>query len=237
MAVAVQLAKRLATRPHRYSYRFLFIPGTIGSITWLAFNQSRVGRIKYGLVLSCLGDPGAPSYKRSRRGDSTIDRAAAHALRKNAGSVSDFVPYGYDERQYCSPGFNLAVGRLSRSSNGKYAEYHTSADNTEFVRPECLLDSLVTCEAILAAAEGDRRYRNLNPYCEPQLGRRGLYEGVAGKSELPNFELALLWVLNQSDGCHGLLEIAEKSGIDFQVIETAARALQERGLLMPVEVE
>lgn len=237
MAVAAQLAKRLATRRHRYGYRFLFIPGTIGSITWLAFNQSHVGRIKYGLVLSCLGDPGAPTYKRSRRGDSTIDRAAAHVLRKNKKAVIDFVPYGYDERQYCSPAFNLAVGCLTRTPNGKYPEYHSSADNTDFVRPECLLDSLVTCEAILAAAEGDRRYRNLNPHCEPQLGRRGLYDGVAGKHELPDFELALLWVLNQSDGCHGLLEIAERSGIDFHVIDAAARALEKSGLLMPLEAE
>ena len=236
MAVAIHLARRLAERPRRLSYRFLFIPGTIGSITWLAHNQDRVDRIKHGLVLSCLGDRGSPTYKRSQRGDTLIDRAASHVLRHSGDhTILDFVPYGYDERQYCSPGFDLAVGCLTRTPNGKYPEYHTSADNLEFVSPEHLAHSLCACEAILDVLEHDARYRNLNPRCEPQLGRRGLYAGVAGKSELPALELALLWVLNQSDGDHGLLDIAERSGLEFNVIHSAASALKESGLLQPVE--
>ena len=236
MAVAIHLARRLAERPRRLSYRFLFIPGTIGSIAWLAHNQDRVNRIKHGLVLSCLGDRGSPTYKRSRRGDALIDRAASHVLRHSGDhTIIDFVPYGYDERQYCSPGFDLAVGCLTRTPNGKYPEYHTSADNLEFVSPEHLAHSLCACEAILDVLENDARYRNLNPHCEPQLGRRGLYSGVVGKSELPSLELALLWVLNQSDGDHALLDIAERSGLEFNVIHAAACALKATGLLEPVE--
>jgi aminopeptidase-like protein len=236
IAVAVQLARRLAERPRRLSYRFLFIPGTIGSITWLAHHQSDAGRIKHGLVLSCLGDRGHLTYKRSRRGTALVDRAAAHVLRHSGEhALLDFVPYGYDERQYCSPGFDLAVGCLTRTPNGKYPEYHTSADNPEFVRPESLVDSLRAVEAILNILEHDGRYRNLNPFCEPQLGRRGLYTGVAGRTQLPGFELALLWVLNQSDGEHRLLDIADRSGIGFEIIHSAATALAAKGLLQPVE--
>jgi aminopeptidase-like protein len=236
IAVAVQLARRLAQRPRRLSYRFLFIPGTIGSITWLAQHPEHVRRIRHGLVLSCLGDAGHLTYKRSRRGSALVDRAAAHVLRHGGPhALLDFVPYGYDERQYCSPGFDLAVGCLTRTPNGKYAEYHSSADNPAFVRPECLVDSLGAAEAILQVLEGERRYRNLSPYGEPQLGRLGLYGGVAGRAELPNFELALLWVLNQSDGEHGLLEIAERAGMEFQVIHSAALALEAKGLLRHME--
>jgi aminopeptidase-like protein len=235
MAVATYLARQLAAQPRRLSYRFLFIPGTIGSITWLSQNRTGVGRIKHGLVLSCLGDRGSMTYKRSRGGNALIDRAASHVLRHSGDhNLLDFVPYGYDERQYCSPGFDLAVGCLTRTPNGKYAEYHTSADNLDFVSPEHLAHSLCACEAILDVLEHDARYRNLNPYCEPQLGKRGLYDGVAGKRELPALELALLWVLNQSDGDHGLLEIAERSGLEFHVIHTAAAALTKSGLLEPV---
>lgn len=235
MAVAINLARRLAERPRRLSYRFLFIPGTIGSIAWLARNQDKVNRIKHGLVLSCLGDRGSPTYKRSRRGDALIDRAASHVLRHSGDhTIIDFIPYGYDERQYCSPGFDLAVGCLTRTPNGKYPEYHTSADNLDFVSPEHLAHSLCACEAILDVLENDARYLNLNPHCEPQLGRRGLYSGVVGKSELPSLELALLWVLNQSDGAHGLLDIAERSRLEFHVIHAAACALKATGLLEPV---
>ncbi len=232
MAVATYLARRLAERPRRLSYRFLFIPGTIGSITWLALNRAGVGRIKHGPVLSCLGDRGSLTYKRSRRGDALIDRAASHVLRHSGEhTLLDFVPYGYDERQYCSPGFDLAVGCLTRTPNGKYPEYHTSADDLDFVTPEHLAHSLCACEAILDVLEHEAHYQNLNPYCEPQLGKRGLYDGVAGKRELPSMELALLWVLNQSDGEHGLLEIAERSGLEFNVIHNAATALRKTGLL------
>ena len=234
MAVATELARRLTARAGElhYTYRFLFIPGTIGSITWLSQNRHAASRIKHGLVLSCLGDSGALTYKRSRGGTTLIDRAAEHVLRRSAGSerVREFVPYGYDERQYCSPGFNLAVGCLTRTPNGEYPEYHTSADNLSLVSGESLVASLEATERILEILEHDARYVNLEPYCEPQLGKRGLYRPTGGTG-LPDYEMALLWVLNQSDGDHSLLGIAERAGIEFRTILRAARDLESHKLV------
>ena len=234
MAVAVFLALALSKMPRRHTFRFVFIPGTIGSISWLALHDTHVSRIKHGLVLSCVGDRGHSTYKRSRRGDALIDRAAVHVL-KSAGehSILDFVPYGYDERQYCSPGFNLAVGCLTRTPNGKFAEYHTSADNPSFVSAEMLEDSLEKALAMVEVLEHDNVYLNLSPKGEPQLGRRGLYKNKGGTSPA-GFEMALLWVLNFSDGSHSLLEIADRAQLRFTTIRAAAQALETAGLLAPV---
>jgi aminopeptidase-like protein len=226
IAIAAHLGQLLAPLALRYSYRFLFLPGTIGPITWLARNEAHVSRIRHGLVLVCLGDAGCFTYKKSRRGDATIDRAAAHVLR-HAGDheVQEFSPYGYGERQYCSPGFDLAVGRLSRTPHGCFPEYHTSGDNLDFVSPSQLAGSLATCLDIFDVLEHDRTYVNENPKCEPQLGRRGLYRDSGDD------EMAMLWVLNQSDGRHSLLDIAERSGREFAAIRRAATMLQKHGLL------
>jgi aminopeptidase-like protein len=233
MAMAVTLARELADQPHHYSYRFLFIPGTIGAITWLSQNESTISRIKHGLVLAGVGDSGKFSYKNSRRGTAEIDRVAAHVLAKSSHTfeIAEFSPYGYDERQYCSPGINLAVGRFSRSPYGTFPEYHTSADNLDFVRPEALAQSLVICRKIFGVLENNKTYENRNPKCEPQLGKRGLYRAIGGQLDAGAREMAMLWVLNLSDGSHSLLDIAERSGLDFDAIEFSARALQEHGLL------
>jgi aminopeptidase-like protein len=233
MALAVALATRLRERRRRYSYRFLFIPGTIGSITWLALNESKTKHIKHGLVLTCVGDSGPLTYKRSRRGAAEIDRAAAHVLR-TAGEphrIIDFYPYGYDERQYCSPGFDLAVGCFMRSQHGTFPEYHTSADDLSFIRPEQLARSFETVWEILEVLEGNRVYLGTNLKCEPRLGKRGLYGGVGGTRHGAFDELGLLWVLNLSDGTHDLLAIAERAGMGFAEIERAAAALRACGLL------
>lgn len=229
IAVAAFLAKHLSLRPRRYSYRFLFIPGTIGAITWLALNEERISRIRHGLVLTGLGDSGKLHYKKSRRGDAEIDRAAAQVLRQH--QLLDFSPYGYDERQFCSPGINLPVGRLSRSLHGTFPEYHTSADNLDFVHPEKLEESFDACLQILRLLERNGTFLNLNPKCEPQLGRRGLYGVLGGGSDAGARELAMLWVLNLSDGSHSLLNITERSNIPFDSICAAAEALQQKGLL------
>jgi aminopeptidase-like protein len=234
LSIAVALGRWLSTLSgRRLSYRLLFIPGTIGAITWLARNMDRLSTIRHGLVLTGLGGPGALVYKRSRRGSTEIDRAAAHVLThaQPQGAIRDFIPYGYDERQYCSPGINLAVGRLSRTPYGEYAEYHTSADNLDFVRPDQLEGSYRACQAIIGVLEGNRTYVSRNPMCEPQLGRRGLYRAVGGAGTSQTQEMALLWVLNLADGANSLLDMAERSGLSFDSIDQAAALLVRSGLL------
>jgi aminopeptidase-like protein len=191
-----------------------------------------VERIRHGLVLTCIGDAGGFHYKKSRQGNADIDKAVAHVLRHSgeAGEILEFSPDGYDERQYCSPGFDLPVGCLMRSVWGKFPEYHTSADNLDFIRPQQLARSLLACAAILDVLEDNRVYRNLNPFCEPQLGRRNLYGSVGGN--VIGIEIsARLWVLNLSDGEHSLLDIAERSGLPFTAIRDAAELLYESKLL------
>jgi aminopeptidase-like protein len=232
IALATQLAQHLAGVQRRHTYRFLFVPGTIGAISWLALNEQRVNNIQHGLVVTCVGDAGQPTYKRSRRSGAMIDRAAAHVLQHSGQPhrIVDFSPYGYDERQYCSPGFDLAVGSLSRTPHGEYPEYHTSGDDLDFVRASCLADSLSLYLQVLDILENDGEFRNLSPKGEPQLGRRGLYPSIGAQgvgSEL----MARLWVLNLSDGRHSLLDVAERSGLPFHQVKEAARVLSESGLL------
>jgi aminopeptidase-like protein len=236
MVVAARLAALLENLSLRYSYRFLWVPGTIGSITWLALNEAILPRIKHGLVLSCLGDPGRFTYKRSRRSDAEIDRAVKYTLTHSGSefNVLDFTPYGYDERQYCSPGIDLPVGSFMRTPNGCYPEYHTSADDLSLVTPSALGESLVGLLRVIRILEQNRRYVNLSPKCEPQLGRRGLYRQIGGVQRETGVEMALLWVLNLSDGEHDLLDIAVRSGIDFPSVSQAAEMLQEVGLLAPI---
>jgi aminopeptidase-like protein len=235
VALAWACARALAARKPRFTHRILFIPTIIGSIVWLARNESRAGRVRHGLVLACVGDGGAFHYKRSRRGHALVDRAAVHVLAANSSGarIEDFVPYGYDERNYCSPGFDLPVGALSRTPHGRFAQYHTSADDLDFVRPEHLAGSLDACLAILDVIENDGVYLNTNPKCEPQLGRRGLYNVTGGLTRDQHSEFALFWVLNLSDGGHSLLDIAERAKLPFTVVAGAARRLIDTGLLVP----
>jgi aminopeptidase-like protein len=235
IVVATELARLLAAGPRRYSYRFLFLPGTIGAITWLSLNESRTPAIRHGLVLACLGDAGRPTYKRSRRGSAEIDRAVQHVLQASGRdfAVVDFSPDGYDERQYGSPGFNLSVGSLSRTPHGRFPEYHTSADDLTFVRPEHLADSLALLVDVVAVLEGNRVYVNTHPKGEPRLGTRGLYRTAGGRVDRSPDELPLLWVLNLSDGHHSLLDIAERSALPFAAVRGAADALTAAGLLAP----
>ncbi len=228
------LARELASAPRRYTYRFLFVPGTIGSITWLALHTEQARRIKHGLVAACVGDPGQLHYKRSRRGDAEIDRIVACVLAESGEpyTLLDFSPYGYDERQYCSPGFNLAVGSLTRTPHGRYPQYHTSGDNLDLVRPESINATLATYLRVVELLEQNRTYRSTNPMCEPQLGRRGLYSSLGGRQDTQAIEMAMLWVLNQADGEHSLLDIKERSGVRFAELQEAAALLQHHDLLV-----
>ncbi|MEX5216524.1 MAG: DUF4910 domain-containing protein [Nitrospiraceae bacterium] len=233
ISVAAFIGKILRNIPRKFSYRLLFVPGTIGSITWLAINRDRIDHIRHGLVLTGVGDAGPITYKRSRRGNAEIDRAMVHVLQhlQETYKIIDFYPYGYDERQYCSPGFNLPVGCLMRTPHGEYPEYHTSADNLEFVRADALVNTLTICLKTFFVLENERTPINTNPYCEPQLGKRGLYRAVAGQKEGASREMALLWALNLADGHHSLLDIADRAQMPFESIHAAASALSDHGLL------
>jgi aminopeptidase-like protein len=233
ISVATWAVKQLKTISHRYSYRFVFAPATLGPVAWLGANEHQTERIKHGLILACVGDAGKTTYKKSRRGNAEVDRAVANVLKHSgqAYEITEFSPWGYDERQYCSPGFNLPVGCLMRTPNGCFPEYHTSADNLALVRAESLEDSLKKCMAIIEVLENNRSYLNQNPKCEPQLGKRGLYRKMGGHAQAEDGGLAMLWVLNFSDGDHSLLDIAEKSTLPFSSVSAAARALLQHDLL------
>jgi aminopeptidase-like protein len=200
---------------------------------WL--NEKRLGRVKHGLVLCLLGDPAPLTYKRSGRGDTEIDAVAQYVLARQRPlpSVIDFEPYGYDERQLCSPGFNLPVGRLTRSVNDGYPEYHSSADHMSLITDAQLEGSLRVCQEIVETLESARIYVNIKPRGEPRLGRRGLYGATGGRSPKAG-ERALLWVLNQSDGTRSLVNIAQRSGLALATIQEAASALHKAGLLRQV---
>jgi len=228
VVLGTRLAEALVNRPHQYSYRFLFLPVTIGAIAWLCLNEPQTAKVRHGVVLTCVGDSGKPTYKKSRTGCAEVDRAAIHVLRHSGGdfAVQDFSPYGYDERQYCSPGFNLPVGCFMRTPNGCFPEYHTSGDNLSFVRPESFTDSYVKVGQILEVLDLNETYVSQNQKCEPQLGKKGLYSAPGSDDNL-----ALLWVLNLSDGDHSLLDIAERSGMFFQRIRKAADDLAGAGII------
>lgn len=237
MSLLAYLGQWLSRRQNRYSYRLLFIPGTIGSITWLALNETKTVNIKHGIVASLLGDAGDFTYKKSRRGDTEIDQVVAQVLQESGHphAIIDFFPYGYDERQFCSPGFDLAVGNLTRSQFGKYPEYHTSGDNLDLIQPQYLEASFSIYQGVAEMLEQNRRYLNQNPKCEPQLGKRGLYEAIGGQSDQKELQMAMLWVLNLSDGQHSLLDISRRTGISFSQIQRIAQILSKKELLVEVQ--
>lgn len=232
LAVTAALAQWLEGRSRRYTWRFVFAPGTIGSLCWLRNNEAVLGRVEHGIVLGLLGD-GAPwTYKRSRRGNADIDLIVPQVIREldPASRLIDFEPYGYDERQLCSPGFNLPVGRLNRSVNDGYAQYHSSADDLSLISAEAMGSSLAACQAIAEVVDANRRYINLSPKGEPRLGKRGLYGPMGGNSP-GQVERAMLWVLSQADGGPSLFDISQRSGLDFETIRAAAQVLEGAGLL------
>ncbi len=233
IAVAVALARdRLGTRP-RLSYRFLFAPGTIGAISWLARHREAMPRIEHGLTLVCLGDDHPLQYKQTFAGDAPIDRAMALVLagEPDAHPALPFHPYGYDERQFNSPGFRLPVGSFMRGRHGEFPEYHTSADDLDFIRPECLERSALRLREVCDLLEANARLVSLAPHGEPQLGRRGLYEAIGGSSDPQSLSRALLWVLQFADGEHDLIDVAARSGIPWNTVAEAAERLEAKGLL------
>ncbi|MCG6155280.1 DUF4910 domain-containing protein [Rubinisphaera margarita] len=240
VAVLTQLAQALQSKQTRLTYRFVLAPATIGAITWLAQNKSRLGHIRQGLILGCLGDRGPLTYKRSRQTTSRIDQIAEYVLQMSspAASLRSFEPFGYDERQFCSPGINLPIGRLTRSPNGEYPEYHTSLDNLDLIDPDSLVDSLNTCLKIVDVLEQDRCLLNRQPYCEPRLDRYDLYSSHGSREHNPALQHAVQWVLNYCDGENTLLDIAKRSGLPFAAVLDAAQRLEACGILedLPMSV-
>lgn len=231
IAVATELASALTALPsRRWTYRFLFAPGTIGSLTWLSQNPEVFPRMRAGLVLTGLGGPGPLVYKSTRRGAGLVDQAAGHVVRRREGEVRRYSPYGYDERQYNAVGFDLPVGRLSRVPHGEYPEYHTSADNLDYVETAELEDALAALLELVEVLEHDRTFRNRAPYGEPQLGKYGLYPTVGGRSA-SEAVMAMLWTLGYSDGTTSLLDIADVAGLPFSEVREAAAQLEHADLL------
>jgi aminopeptidase-like protein len=227
------LAKYLSNLQLNYSYRFLFIPETIGAIAWLSSNQNLTSIIKHGLVVTCVGDSGISTYKKSRMGDAEIDKVVENML-KNSGNnykIINFFPSGSDERQFSSPGFNLPFGSLMRTMYGQFSEYHTSADNLQFIKKDSLIDSFLKYLTVIFILENNHTYINLNPKCEPHLGKRGLYNKIGGEKSFDQLKQSILWVLNLSDGKHSLLDISNTSGFQFDLIKDAADVLIQNSLL------
>lgn len=229
--IAAALARHFAGKKPRHTLRFVFAPGTIGAIVWLSRNRETAQRIKHGLTLTCLGDSHPFTYKKTLSGKAPVDRALAHVLRAKEHQLIDFFPYGYDERQYNSPGFRLPVGSLMRGRHGMFPEYHTSGDDLSFVKPERLAESFEVLRTAIEVLDGDRRYKNLEPFGEPQLGKRGLYRAMGGTS-IPDLQFAMLWVLNLSDTEHSLLDVAERAQLPFASVKAAADLLLGHGLLV-----
>jgi len=236
VVLATFLAKYLSKMELNYSYRFLFIPETIGAITWLSNNKSKIPKIKHGLVATCLGDPGYSVYKKTLHDNDEIDRVVTNVL-KSSGEpykIIDFFPMGSDERQFCSPGIDLSMGSLMRSPYSFFKEYHTSADNLDFVQGQYLANTFSKYLSVIYILENNKKYLSLNPECEPQLGKRGLYTAISGQQYVFDIQNAMIAVLILSDGKRTLLDISERSNVKFDVIKQAADLLVKHNLLKEI---
>lgn len=230
------LAKHLSKMELNYSYRFLFIPETIGAITWLSNNKSKISKIKHGLVATCLGDPGHSVYKKTLHGDDEIDQVVVNVL-KNSGEpykIIDFFPMGSDERQYCTPGIDLSMGSLMRSPYSFFKEYHTSADNLDFVQGQYLANTFSKYLSVIYTLENNKKFLSLNPECEPQLGKRGLYTAISGQQYVFDIQNAMIAVLILSNGHRSLLDISERSNVKFDIVKQAADVLVKHNLLKEI---
>ncbi|MGL4608524.1 MAG: DUF4910 domain-containing protein [Trueperaceae bacterium] len=226
-----------------FTYRFVFLPETIGALAYLHLRGEHLKKhVVAGYVMTCIGDAGGFTYKRSRQSSlnlnslssplALVDHATEHVL-KHSGQphkVIDFSPLGSDERQYSSPGFNLPMGSLMRSMYGTYPEYHTSLDKKNFISFEAMVESVEMYVKVVKTLEVNRTYINLFPNGEPQLGKHGLYDTL-GRNTIPELSSAMFWLLNYADGNHDLLWIAERSGCSVELLDRAAKACLEAGLI------
>lgn len=217
----------------KYTYRFVFVPETIGSIYYLSEKGEHFRKnLEGGFILTCIGDDGAFTYKKSRKGDALPDKVAKMILEQTEQkfNLMDFFPSGSDERQYCSPGFDLPIGVMMRTMYGTYPEYHTSADDKNFISFEAMEESVEKLYQFVEILELNQVYWNTLPYCEPQLGKRGLFPTLGTKNP-GEFIKTMMWILNLSDGFHDLISISEKSGLPFSQLIPVLKKLKENGIL------
>lgn len=251
------IAKYLKNFQNNYSIKIIFVPETIGAITWIFKNENNLSKIKHGLVATCLGDSGEFTYKKSRLGNAEIDNTVIKVLEESNEDfkIVDFFPWGSDERQFCSPGFNLPIGSLVRSMYGTddFPEYHTSADNMNLMNKDSLLKSFLKYAEIIKSLDenfsektinkinnspsNSEIYQNTSPKCEPQLSKRGIYRKIGGQKNSINYrqdEFAIFWVLNLSDGHHSIMDIVKQSGFEERIIRKAVKLLIEKQLLTKI---
>lgn len=229
------LYERLAAlEDRRYTYRFAVMPETIGAICYLHERGEHLrSHLIAGYVLTCIGDAGHFTYRSSRRADTLADRAAKLVLRDlGAHEVLAFDPYeGSDEKQFCSPGFDLPVGSVMRTRNYHYPEYHTSLDNKALVSFPAMRASVDVLARMSGALEANTVWTNTVKFGEPQLGKHGLYSSLGGDRDQKESTRAMLWVLNLADGTRDLFAVAEQSGLPLDLVAAAASELAKAGLL------
>jgi aminopeptidase-like protein len=243
VVLSVALYKEIKKQKYlNNNYRFIFVPETIGTICFLHQNKDTIKEsVEYGLVATCLGDTGDFTYKKTRNGNTKIDKVVEYIFKKkrNRGSILDFTPLGSDERQYCSPGFDLPVGVLTRSMYGHFPEYHTSADNLDFVTSEALQESLDMYLEVIETYEANVKFVRTEPFCEPQMGKYDMYRttGGAGEDSLDEIVQQRMWILNYADEKNDLLDISEKSGFSIFKLKSASKALIENNLISETSYE
>ena len=235
--VATYLADHIqkAGKPY-YTYRFIFIPETIGSIVYLSNHYKELAKkVKAGYVITCIGDSGKFSYLQTRSENQLVDRVTIHVLKhsKKEFNIYDFLSRGSDERQYNAPGIDLPIGSLMRTKHGEYPEYHTSGDNLDIITPQSLKDSLEMYEMVIDVFENNHKYKT-TVLCEPQLGKRGLYPTISTKKTDEHI-LDMMNIIAYCDGDHDLLWIAEKMGKPISDIFPVVDSLINHGIITKTE--
>lgn len=218
----------------RYTYCFLLMPETIGSIWYISHHFEHLQKyVKGGMILTCIGDAAPYSLKKSRRGDSLLEAATEYIAKSRYPNtcVIDFFPLGSDERQYCSPGVNLPFCSLMHSVYGTFKEYHTSLDNKSYISFEVIQQSTEDLYDVIRILENDGRYFNQMPMCEPQLGKRGLYPTISAPNARSKVTDAMMWILNYSDGKHTLFDILKKAQLPIGSFLEAKDVLIKNGIL------
>jgi aminopeptidase-like protein len=229
------LYQKIKEMPFRkYTYRFVVAPETIGIISYLSKHGANLKeKLIAGYVLTCCGDDAPFVYKRSKIGNSLADKIAEHILKHQdvQFKIIDFAIGGSDERQYCSPGFNLPVGSLTRSMYRNYKEYHTSLDNKNFISFSAIIKTIDTYFSFVQALELNEKYINKIPFCEPQLGKREMYPSSAGWINSTEYLYNLLHFLSYADGSIDLIDIAEKRSQNILKFEEVVKNCKSKDLI------